>query len=60
MITDEMLEMEKVALQKERELYLECLNNKPLTERKTQMEIRDGCILFWNVYVICSKIHKTP
>ena len=55
MITAEMLTIETEALTNDRALYLECLNGKPLTERKTDQEIRDGCLLFWRVYMICRK-----
>ena len=51
----ELLPKEQEYLQKDRELYLECLNNKPLSERKTAEEIRDGLILYWNVYQVCRK-----
>lgn len=45
-----LLDNEQQYLQTHRELYLECLNNKPLKDRKTAQEIRDGLILYWNVY----------
>lgn len=50
-----LLDKEKEYLKKDRELYLECLNNKLLTGRKTDQEKRDGLILFWNVYMVCRK-----
>ena len=31
--------------------YLECLNNKPMSERHTPRELRDGCILTHHVYL---------
>jgi hypothetical protein len=51
MINKEILETEEFLLERDREFYLECLNNKPLKDRKTEQEIRDGLILFWHVYV---------
>ncbi len=44
------LPLEQKALAEDSALYLECLNNLPLKDRKTKQEIRDGLILFWNVY----------
>lgn len=35
------------------ELYMECMNNKPMSVRKTKREIRDGSTLT-HVYIICS------
>jgi hypothetical protein len=49
-IPPKVLEMEQIALEKDSTLYLECLNNKPLKDRKTEQEIRDGLILFFHVY----------
>lgn len=50
-----LLPREQEHLSEDRELYLECLNNKPLSERKTEIEIRDGLILYWHVYQVCRK-----
>ena len=58
LITDRMLEIERVALDTDKTMYLECLNNKPLTERNDKQEIRDGCILFWNVYCLIRNINE--
>lgn len=41
-ITTEMLEEEKAVLLKDKDFYLECLSGKPLSERKTEIEDRDG------------------
>lgn len=46
----ECLKIEELALQTDKALYLECLNNLPLKDRKTDREIRDGCILIGMVY----------
>lgn len=53
-ISEELLEKEKEYLKMDRELYMECLNNKPLCERVTRQEKRDGLILYWHVYKVCS------
>ena len=45
------LQKEEQALKEDKDLYLECLNNKPLKDRKTEQEKRDGLILFWHVYM---------
>jgi hypothetical protein len=59
-ITSELLEEEKLYLTNDRERYLECLNNKLLSERKTPQEIRDGLILFGCVYkAIISRENNT-
>jgi hypothetical protein len=49
------LKMEEGYLKTHRNLYLECLNNKPLKDRKTDQEIRDGLILFHHVFGVCVK-----
>jgi hypothetical protein len=54
-LIEELLPQEKEHLLKDRERYLECLNNKPLSERKTEREIRDGLILYWHVYKVVSR-----
>lgn len=42
---DEALEVERNVSDSDRELYLECLNQKPMSQRTTDRELRDGCIL---------------
>jgi hypothetical protein len=49
-IAPEILEAELSYLQTDKELYLECLNGRPLKDRTTPEEIRDGLILFHHVY----------
>jgi hypothetical protein len=49
-ILESLLGEEQQWLTTHRELYLECLNNKLLKDRKTDLEIRDGLILFWHVF----------
>ena len=49
------LKMEEGFLKTHRNLYMECLNNKPLKDRKTDQEIRDGLILFHHVFGGCMK-----
>jgi hypothetical protein len=44
------LENEQKYLKNDRDRYLDCLNNKPLSDRITDLEIRSGLILYWNVY----------
>jgi hypothetical protein len=34
----------------DRDRYLDCLNGKPLKDRKTPEEIRNGLILYWHIY----------
>jgi len=48
-----------LALQIEREVqerdwsrYLECLNDLPMSQRKSDQELRDGCILTHHVYLM--------
>jgi hypothetical protein len=50
-----LLKCEEKWLQTHRDLYLECLNNKPLKDRKTDQEIRDGLILYHHVFGVCVK-----
>lgn len=33
--------------------YLDCMNNLPMSQRKTNRELRDGCILTHGVYIFC-------
>lgn len=49
-IPPDILSEESRALDTDAALYLECLNNKPLRDRTTPQEIRDGLILFHHVY----------
>ena len=42
---DAALRIEKSVKQNERELYLQYMNNVPMSDRKTPRELRDGCIL---------------
>lgn len=42
---DSALQIEKSVQSNETSLYLEYLNNFPMSERKTPRELRDGCIL---------------
>ena len=49
-ILQQELPKERLFLEVHRELYLECLNGKPLSERVTDQEIRDGLILYWHVF----------
>lgn len=41
---------EQEFLKNDYDRYMECMNNKPLKDRKTPQEIRDGLILYWHVY----------
>jgi len=34
-------------------LYMDCMNDKPMTERVTGQELRDGCILTFHVFLKC-------
>lgn len=51
------LEIEEKVPVDERDLYLECLNGKPMSQRAGEREIRDGCILSNSVYLHCSGKH---
>ena len=46
------LEVEKSVKPEEQELYLKCLG-KPMSERTTPQELRDGCILTNMVFLVC-------
>lgn len=48
------LKIEKSVKSDERALYLECMNNKPMSERVTPRELHDGCILTYSVFIVCS------
>ena len=52
-VPDDILAKEAEALQTDAELYLDCLNDKPLRDRHTEQEIRDGLILYHHVYKVC-------
>ena len=45
------LEVEESVGEGEMDLYLECLNEMPMSKRLTDQELRDGCILTFNVFV---------
>ena len=49
-IRDGLLETEEKILATDREFYLECMNGKTLKERDSLVEIRDGLILYFNIY----------
>lgn len=49
-ISQELLADERQILQSDRERYLDCMNQKLLKDRHTPQEVRDGLILFHNVY----------
>jgi hypothetical protein len=49
-IPQEYLTAESEYLRDDRDLYLECLNGKPLKDRTEKQEVRDGLILFHHVY----------
>lgn len=51
------LEIEEKVPSDEIDLYLECLNHVPMSARKDDKSIRDGCILSNAVYLHCSKNH---
>jgi hypothetical protein len=51
------LEIEKNVPPNERELYLECMGDKPMSAREGYQSVRDGCILTHHVYLKCSKLH---
>lgn len=36
-------------------LYMECMNNLPMSKRTTDQELRDGCILTHHVYAVCAE-----
>ena len=52
-IDPSILEAERVALEIDRDLYLECLNGLPLKDRSTEQQVRDGLILYHHVYLVC-------
>ena len=39
------LRVERGVSEAEQDLYNECMNGKPMSQRKTDQELRDGCIL---------------
>jgi hypothetical protein len=51
------LDVEKNATE-EWDLYLECLNGKPMSQRITDQELRDGCVLTFSVFNRCRKDFK--
>lgn len=52
---DSALEIEKNVKPENWMLYLGCLNGIPMSERKSNLDIRDGCILTHHVYLTCLK-----
>ncbi len=50
---DAALQIEKDVKADERDLYMECMNNKPMSKRETDQELHDGCILTHHVYLKC-------
>jgi len=48
---EQVMAIEEVAMVEDREEYLACLNGKPMAERHTEREVRDGCILVNHVYL---------
>jgi hypothetical protein len=42
---DAALEAERNVPNSDQKLYLECMNQKPMSQRTTDRELRDGCIL---------------
>lgn len=44
------LEVEESVGAEEMDLYLECLNELPMSRRATDQELRDGCILTFHVF----------
>lgn len=52
---DRALEIEKSVKPNEMALYMECMNNVPMSQRKGSFDIRQGCILS-GVFMRCRKI----
>jgi hypothetical protein len=50
---DKCLIIEKDVLPSEMALYMNCMDNRPLSVRKEARDLRDGCILSW-VFVDCA------
>lgn len=50
-VEQSVLDQERIALETDKALYLDCLNGRPFSERTTPLDIRDGLILFWRVYI---------
>lgn len=48
---DTALKIESEVSDENMKLYLECLNNKPMSERSEDRELRDGCILTHHIYM---------
>jgi hypothetical protein len=51
------LGIEKKVPKEEMALYLECMNNVPMSQRVSDIELHDGCILTNFVYLHVSKLH---
>lgn len=47
------LEVERSVGEEELDLYLSCLNELPMSQRVTDQELRDGCILTFNIFGNC-------
>lgn len=47
------LDIEHNVSEKQMRLYLECMNDKPMSQRITAQELHDGCILS-QIYLMCS------
>ena len=43
-------EEEKILNSEDKDLYLDVMNNNPMINRSTKEELRNGLILYWNVY----------
>lgn len=50
---DTALEVERNITPEEKALYLECVNGKLMSERFTDQELRDGCVLVNYVFQVC-------
>lgn len=44
-------EIEKTLGVQYSKLYNNCLNNKPMSKRVSDLDLRDGCILTWNIFM---------
>ena len=49
---DHLLPYEETFIATDNVKYMDCLNNKPLKDRDTDNDIRQGLLLFW-VYIQC-------
>lgn len=53
---DRVLEGEQLVPDSENLLYAQCMD-KQMKDRKTAQELRDGCIMFWQVYMKTTQYH---